>query len=167
MLLANGNPAPPFSMRAAVSERPFSLQDPAVNLMLLFHSYQTAPLAADVVRVVRHDYPQYSYLTIASVADMRIVPRLLRGVANNVISQAYKEAEKEVPKGENPSNHIIILPDWEGRLFQVYQIPDTKKNLGVVLINQLRLIESSYFGTQPAPAALKLLQTMQKNGSHV
>jgi hypothetical protein len=165
MFLADGIPAPPFSLKAVVSERPINSQNIAGAFLLIFHSYLTVFIVGEVIQAVREVYPSPDQVLIASVADLRIVPRLLRGTAKNIVRKAYKEAAKQIPSGHDPANHIIILPDWNGVIFKAYRVPDTSGQVALVLINESRVIQGSYHGAQPAQAALALLaDTIEEPG---
>jgi hypothetical protein len=157
MFLPDNAPAPPFSAKAQVSQRPISLGAATGELLLIFHSYQTALAAARITRAVREVYPEPDQVLVASAADMRVVPRLLRGTAKAIIKNAYLEASRQVPAGQDPADHIIILADWTGALFEAYQVPDTNQQVALVLVDKSKVIAGSYFGAQPEVAALSLL----------
>ena len=157
MFLPEGTPAPPFSAKAQVSQRPISLAAAKGKLLLIFHSYQTAPVAAGITRTVREIHQHPDQVLIARVADMRVVPRLLRGTAKEIIKNAYREAAREVPASQDPANHIIILADWRGALFEAYQVPPTSRQVALVLVDESKVIAGSYSGARPEQAALSLL----------
>jgi hypothetical protein len=157
MFLPEGTPAPAFSSKAVFSQRLISPQNTAGALLLIFHSYQTATTVAEVIQAVREVYPNPDQVLLASVADMRIVPRFLRGAAKNIMRNAYKEAARHVPSGQDPADHIIILPDWNGVIFKAYQVPDVAEQVALVLVNESKMIQGSYLGAQPAQAALALM----------
>ena len=157
MFLPDNTPAPSFSLKAEVSERPVSLRSTTGTLLLVFHSYQTASVVAEVIRAVRDVYPSPDQVLIAAIADMRVVPRLLRGTAKAFIKNAYNDATRQVPPGQDPTDHIIILSDWNGTLYKAYQAPLTNKQVALVLVNDDKVIAGSYFGAQPEQAALSLL----------
>lgn len=157
MFLPDGTPAPPFALKAEVSKRQVDLQNTSGALLLLFHSRQTAPNVVEVARAVRETYPSPDQLLIANIADMRIVPRLLRGAVRAFIKSAYNEAIAQIPSGQDPADHIIILSDWDGKLFQAYRIPPTDRQMALVYVNESKKIAGSYIGTQPAHAALSFL----------
>ncbi len=161
MFLPDNTPAPSFSLKAEVSERPVNLRSTTATLLLVFHSYQTASVVAEVIRTVRNLYPSPDQVLIAGIADMRVVPRLLRGTAKALIKNAYNDAARQVPPGQDPADHIIILSDWNGALYEAYQAPLTNKQVALVLVNDDKVIAGSYFGTQPAQAALSLLAGSQ------
>lgn len=155
--LPAGNAAPPLSLTAISSKRPINLQNRADKLMLLFHGYQTAVLAGRVIQGVRESYPDPNQLLIASVADLRSVPRLLQGAAKKIMDDAYKQAATYVPASEDPADHIIILPDWKGSVFTAYQVPKINGQVALVLIDERRRVQGSYLGDEPLQGALALL----------
>ena len=157
--LPAGSPAPDFSLTAVVSERTISPTNITGQLLLIFHGYQAAALVGRTIEAIRAVYPDPQQLLIASVADMRIVPRLLRGMAEKIMGDAYHQAAAHVPSGQEPADHIIILPDWQGRVFAAYQIPENKGQVALVLIDQDQLIQDTYLGHEPQEAALALLNS--------
>lgn len=157
MFLPENTPAPPFSAKAQVSQRPISLNVASGELLLVFHSYQTALVAARITRAVREVYPRPDQVMVVSVADMRVVPRLLRGTAKAIIKNAYTEASRQVPPGQDPADHIVILADWNGALFEAYRVPATSQHVALVLVNQAKTIAGHHYGPQPEQAALALL----------
>ncbi len=158
MFLPDGTPAPPFFMTAEVNGRAVDLQSQAGALLLIFLSYQTTAEVGNVTRAVREIYPSPDQVLIVGIADMRIVPRLLRGTAKAFIKSAYKEAASEVPAGEDPADHILILADWDGALYEAYRAPLTDGQVALVLVNDVKEISGSYYGAQAAQAALTLLE---------
>lgn len=143
-------------MEAAVSGRTVALQSVPGLLLLVFHSYQTARAVGDVITAVRDTYPSPNQVLVAGVADMRPVPRLLRGAASAIIKSAYQEAQTYVPPGHDPADHIIILPDWEGDLYRAYRAPRTDRQLALVLVDEAKRIAGTYYGPRPVASALSL-----------
>jgi hypothetical protein len=92
---------------------------------------------------------------------MRIVPRLLRGMAEKIMRDAYHQAAAHVPADQDPADHIIILPDWQGRVFAAYQVPENKGQVALVLIDRAQQIQGSYLGQKPEEGALALLNGRQ------
>ena len=158
MFLPDDSPAPSFSMKAEVSQRLISLETAAGALLLIFHGYQAVSAVAEITHAVRKSYPSKEQVLIAAVADLRIVPRMFRGPAKAIIRNAYHNAAEQIPDGQNPADHIIILADWKGSLFSAYQVPPTKGQVALVLVNDSKVMSGTYMGDQPARAALRMLE---------
>ncbi len=165
MLLPVGSPAPHFSLTAIASNRQINPASATGLLLLIFHSYQTVDEARLIIRAVRESYPSPDQILIASVADMRIVPRLARGMAKRIMQNAYEEAKKEIPEGHEPSDHIIILPDWYGKVFDAYNVPNTSGEVALVIIYESQIVQGSYKGHEPVMAVLELLAEIQSCSS--
>ena len=161
MFLPDNTPAPAFSFEAVGSGRPVTLQSTSGSILLVFHSYQTSASVATVIRTVREVYPRPNEVLVVGVADLRPVPRLLRGVVRGFIEDAYKDASKQIPDGQNPADHVIILADWNGALYKAYKVPLTNRQLALIAINNAKEIAGNYFGAQPAQAALSLLANIR------
>ena len=160
--LANGSAAPDFSLTAVVSKRRISpLQMPGKTL-LFFHGYQTAVQVGAVVKALKEDYPDPEQVVMASVVDLRAIPRFIHGLARKIMRDAYHQAAREVPDGQEVPDHIIILPDWKGVAFEAYQVPKRNDQVALVLIDEGHLIQGSYLGHEPLQGALALLENGQK-----
>jgi hypothetical protein len=156
-LLPAGSPAPDFSLTAVTSERQINPHNMPGRLLLMFHGYQTAVLVGSVVQALKEDYPDPEQLGMVSVVDLRAIPRLLHGVANKIMHDAYQQAAGQVPDGQNAADHIVILPDWKGVAFEAYQVPKSNDQVALVLIDEEHLIQGSYLGDEPLQGALALL----------
>jgi hypothetical protein len=155
--LATGRAAPAFSLTAVVSDRQVNLNNEAERLLLIFHTYHTARLVGATVKNLRFTFPDPERLLVASVPDLSAIPRLLHGLAKKIMRDAYHEAAQEVPASQNAADHIIILPDWKGSVLKAYQVPKGNSQVAMVLIDQARLIQGTYWGAEPVEAALPLL----------
>jgi hypothetical protein len=160
-LLPPGTPAPDFSLTAVVSQRTVSPHDTPGKLLLIFHSYETAALAGSVIAGLRDLHPDPQRLLIASVADLRVVPRLLKGVAEKIMRDAYAQAAQQVPRGQDAADHVIILPDWAGTVFDTYRVPQSNGQVALVLVDEGAVIGGSYLGDAPLEGALSLLDGRQ------
>ena len=54
--------------------------------------------------------------------DARVVPRLFRGTAEGMMEREYREAAAAMPKGYDPAEHLILLPDWKGEVVRAYGV---------------------------------------------
>ena len=155
--LPPSSPAPDFALTAVVSERTVSPQNTPGRLLLIFHGYETAVLAGSVIAGVREVHPDPQQLLIASVADLRVVPRLLKGMAEKIMRDAYQQAAQQVPPEENAADHVVILPDWAGTVFEAYGVPKSNGQVALVLVDEESQIGGSYLGDAPLAGALTLL----------
>lgn len=163
--LPEGTAAPPFSLRAVPTKRKVSM--PLGNgtpAMMLFVGAQTATGMESVVRDVRLRYPDPSQLMIINVVDLRGVPKLLRGTAETIMRAAYDKAAEQIPDGHDPAEHLILLPDWKGKLFKAYGVPDVNKHLALVMVDESSTIRGHYHGPDIGQAAVKLADAYVASG---
>jgi hypothetical protein len=156
-ILANGSAAPDFRLTAVVSERSISPMDVPGKFLLFFHTYHTATEVGAVVKALKSDYMDTAEVTMASVVDLRGIPRFIHPLAKRIMSDAYYQAAREVPDGYEVADHIIVLPDWKGVAFKAYQIPNSHDQVALVLIDENKVVEGSYVGKEPLVGARNLL----------
>jgi hypothetical protein len=156
-ILTNGRPAPDFTLTAVVSERQVSpLQAPG-KFLLFFHSYHTAMEVGAVVKELKAEYMDIDQVAMASVVDLRGIPRFIHPLAKKIMRDAYHQAAREVPDDHEVADHIIILPDWKGKAFKAYQVPASSDKVALVLIDEKKKVQGSYVGQKPLAGALQLL----------
>ncbi len=159
--LAIGAPAPRFTLDALGSGRTFKLAAlRGRNVLLLFVDRHTARAARDLVEIVRRRYPDHEWLTIAMVIDLNHVPKMLRGAAQHFIESSYTEAAALIPAPYDPADHLIMLPDWTGQLFQGYHIANASQSIAAVLVDTDGHVAEIYQGpdlTEHLMAALAVL----------
>jgi len=158
--------APLFSLSAVSSGRVFRLIDYRGRpVLLLFVDHNTGRSTREVVIAVRRRYPNFTALPIAIVVDLRIVPRLLRKTAERIMETAYRSAADDVPAGFDPSEHLILLPDWTGEIATAYHAGDVSRYMHLVAVAPDGMIHDTYQGSSPAQQAVNMLAPlMEKSG---
>lgn len=154
-----GQPAPKFEITAVKSGRRVSQSDCRGTVLgLLFHGRDNYQAAVDINTAVRPIYPNAAELTLASVLDLTIVPRLMQRAVKPLLEQAYKQAADQMPKGYDPADYVFLLPDWNGSLYKSFGVKNADKVAALVIIDGAGTVVGSYQGPQPGEAALKLVQ---------
>lgn len=87
---ASFNRAPAAELTAAGSGRRIALDGIGVPAVLIFHTQETAAAASAVNLTVREKYPLASSVLVASMVDLRSVPRLFRSIAEGARRKAYQ-----------------------------------------------------------------------------
>ncbi len=153
------NQAPDFDLLAAGSGRRVSLRgNDGRPVVLIFHLQGTAPTARQINRAVRKHYPDPDEVFVASVIDLSIVPILYWVTVGLILGQAYEQAAKELPQDADPSEYIVILPDWGGRVSRDFGIRRTNRAAAIVIIDRDSNIAGSYQGERPVEAVLEVLE---------
>lgn len=154
-----GQPAPPFKVTATKSGRQVSQSDCRGTVLgLIFHGRDNYQAAVDVNTAVRPVFPSATELTLASVLDLTIVPRLLQGAVKPMLEKAYDQAASQIPAGYDPADYVFLLPDWNGSLYKAFGVKNAEKMAALVVIDGAGTVVGSYQGPQPGEAALKLVQ---------
>lgn len=156
--LTPGRPAPAFKLTAVKSGRQVSQKDCAGYVLgLIFHGRETADAVIDIQRVVRTAHPELT-VTLASVIDLSIIPRILHRMVKPVLEQIYEQAANEIPKDLNPADYIFLLPDWDGKVTKAFGVKNPDKTATVVVIDQEGNIVGSHQGPEPGKATLQLVE---------
>lgn len=106
------------------------------KVLLLFVDRHTAPAARDLVEQLRRRQPDHEALTVALVIDLHSVPKMLRGTAERFIESTYHEGAALIPAPYDPADHLILLPDWTGQLFDGYHIDRNSPGMAAVFIDE-------------------------------
>ncbi len=157
--LETGERAPHFSLLAAGSARRVSLRALAGRrVVLVFHLQgTTAPTAREINRAVRARHPDPREVLVASVIDLSIVPPVYWMSVSLILNQAYDRAKDELPPGVDPSEYVIILPDWAGRVSRGYAVRNTGRAAAIVVVDEDSNVALSYQGERPVEAVLEAL----------
>lgn len=127
--------APDFQIKAVASGREISRAACAGRpLLLLFHDQSAEPLVRALQERLRARYSAQEVLA-ASLVNMHVVPRFLRGAAEKMMAAAYHGAAKEIPSSLNPADHVIILPDWTGSVCQSFGVHDGGRQPASILLD--------------------------------
>jgi hypothetical protein len=157
--LPAGTPAPPFELTAAYTHRKFSPADClGVPFLLVFISYATREMVRAISQSVRDRYPDADQVVVANLINLDFVPRLARSTAARMIDSELKEAVKQLPAGFHPHDHLILLLDWKGSVFKAYRVGHMNDEVALVMVDTQGLIVGSYQGSDPAGAALALVE---------
>ncbi len=162
--IAIGTAAPGFKLRAVPTNRKVEIPAKSgVPMLLVFMGAQTATQIEDVVKNVRLQQPEPAKLLVVNVVDLRGVPKLLRKTAETVMRASYDQAAAQLPDDFDPTEHLILVPDWNGKIFKAFGIRDAGKNLAIVALNADGQVIGHYQGESVVSAALELIS---KNGSN-
>jgi hypothetical protein len=67
---------------------------------------------------------------VASVIDLSIVPPVYWISVSLILNQAYDRATDELPPDADPSEYVIILPDWNGRVSRALRCQEHRQGRG-------------------------------------
>lgn len=150
---------PALTITAVGSRRRFALHQLGQRAVLIVHNQYTYQAAVEVNPAVRAIYPSAAEVLILSVFDAPGVPRLLRGVAEGFMEQAYHQAAASLPEGFAPAEYVIILPDWEGRIRQSLGFAPVNREAGIAIVDANGLVLARKQGNNLAEFVVRALET--------
>ena len=158
------NKAPSFFLTAVGAARVVGgPPGPNVPLLLIFHGHAGAKIAFNINIQVRALYPQIEQLQIASIVDLQHIPRYMRTAVELTLAAAYRQSAKSVPAELDPTEYVLIVPDWEGRVTNGFGMEQRIDDIGLALISAPWQVSDSYSGPDPCDAALKMVAAATNN----
>ena len=163
--------APASTLVAIGSGRRVTLNRLARPAVLLFLARETSNDGPPVISRLREDYPSASEVFMASVVDLHIVPRLVRGVADAAMRLAYDKAVERFPQefkpprpGEpvDPADYILILPDWDAAVTRAFGMRNTARLPGLAVLDRHGMVVGMQQGGDLAAGALDYLAQLMK-----
>jgi len=158
MTLEQRQRAPKITLKAAGSGRQVTLDSEGVPLALVLVGQGTAGSVDAIRAAIRERWPEARSAMIASVIDLRSVPRLMRKMAEGALANRYKENLGKLPEGRDPRDYIVILPDWKGEVMAAMGVADVATTAAVAAVSAAGEIAGVYQGDDPAAAAVELLE---------
>ena len=159
-MIEAGDRAPYFNLLAAGSGRRVSTRETLGRKVVLIHHLQgTAPTAREINRAVREVHPDPEEVLIASVIDLSIVPPVYWLSVSLVLNTAYDKAAAEIPSAADPTEYVVILPDWAGLVSRKYDVRNTGRAAAVIVANEDATIAGSYQGERPVDAVMEMLES--------
>ena len=150
--------APAVELEAIGHGRRIAVDAIGAPAVLIFVGRETAVSARTVVDDIRARYPRASQVVVATVADLRGIPRLARRIAQGRMKEPYEHAVARLEEGRAPEDYVLILPDWDGVLIRALGIDDLSKTIAVAVIDASGNVTGVYHGFDTATRALALLE---------
>ncbi len=150
-------PAPAITLTAVGSGRRVALNAPGVATVLICFTQETQSGIAPVEAAVRARWPSPTDVLVAHVVDLHKVPGLFRKVAEGILAGEYKKTVEGLTPGQEPYEHVVILPDWEGAVAAALALDDLSKTLAVVILDDRGCLLGTYQGPEPATEAVRLM----------
>jgi hypothetical protein len=142
-------------MTAVVSERRIGLpQLQGQVLVLLFHDANSTHVIEPVNAAVRQALYDGETVLVASVVNLKAVPRLLRPMVTKIVEKAYHDATSHVPDHMDSADYIVILLDWDGQLTRKYGVG---RQPTVVVVDQEGDVATHHAGDDLAGAVMEIL----------
>lgn len=135
--LTAGSPCPPFSLAATVTGRevsPTSLKGKRVVLVL--HGVKTQEAPKEVGKAVRAKFPGPD-VVVANVVNLKSMGGMWKRVAEAQVKATYQRMADRIKEKEptrDPSELVVICPDWENAVAPLFGVPDTDAEAGVAVL---------------------------------
>lgn len=150
--------APSVTLEAVGHGRRVSIDAIGAPAALIFVGRETSASARSVVDDIRARYPMTSQVVVATIADLRGIPRLARRVARGRMKESYDHAVARLEEGQAPEDYVLILPDWDGAVMKALGIDDLSRAVAVAVIDASGNVTGVYHGFDSASRALALLE---------
>lgn len=154
----NADKMPPITITAVGSKAKISLDHLARPAVLLFLWQETESMGDQVREAIRARYPEPAQVLIINLADLRGLPRMMRGLAEREFMKGYQRTVAKLPEGAIPAHHVIILPDWKGEVADAVGVGDTHKTPAVAVLNADGEIVGIYQGEDLISPTLTMLE---------
>ena len=109
--------APAVELTAIGHGRKVRIDELGAPAALIFLGRETSEQGQPVTRAIRDRYPDASQVVIATITDVRGIPRLVRKVAQTLMKNGYNRAVENLQQGRSPEEYVLILPDWDGEVY--------------------------------------------------
>ncbi len=148
----------PLTLTAVGSGRCIDLQAPGAPLVLIFHGREHQDLSRQINDALRRKYYSAAELIVATIIDLSIVPRMLRGLAAPMLETAYNQAVRQLKSDMPPADYLILLPDWKGEAGRALRIVDPNRIPGLAAIDRHGGFVGRYQGDDLVNQAVKLAE---------
>jgi len=159
----NGARLPDVTLTAAGSDREVNLRNIGAPVILIFHGQDTGDAALQVNQAVRRRFPGVDEVFIASVIDLRSFPSMFRSMVRPALEKAYFNAAGKVPEGADPTDLVVLLPDWDGAVHDSLGIEGSTEKAAVVVADREARIVCSDQGDNLAEAALRAFTGLERS----
>lgn len=135
---------------------------PHSPLLLIFHNHSGAETAFHINADLRALYPSIEELQIASIIDLRNVPRFMRSAVQETIMAAFHNVSTQIPRDVDPREYVVLAPDWEGKVTRAFAMDGGAYDVGIAIITAPWLLYTTYQGADMRSKAVSLVtQYMQ------
>lgn len=151
------DPIGPVKLTAVVSKRQIVLNRLDVPTLFVVVGQDTAAAAWDIITQVRAVRDDPATLQVATIVDLRQVPRLLRKMGEKALEARYQQRAEALEPGQDPAQRVIIMPDFDGKALDAFGLSDVGKQLAVAMVAPGGRAIGVYQGDDPASAAIDLV----------
>lgn len=148
---------PDVSMKAIGHGRVMNLGQLGMPAVLLFVGRETSGQASPIVNAIRDAYPDPKQVAVCNIADVRGIPKLVRKPVELLMKSSYKDAVENLEPGRAAEDYVLILPDWDGQVYEAAGIENVSKELALAVVAADGRIVGTHQGDGAAGRAVELL----------
>lgn len=137
MPIAVGSPVPEFKLQAAVTGKevsPSALR--GKRAVLVLHGVKTQEAPKEVGKAVRARHPGPE-VVVANVVNLKSMNGMWKRVAEAQIKSTYERMASRIQEkepGRDPTDLVLILPDWENAVAPLFGVEDSDAEAAAVVI---------------------------------
>ncbi len=154
--------APGITLKSVVSNRQVDLRKPGAVLVLVMPTQATTEAVNPLRAALRERFPDPAKVVIASVVDLRQVPRLMRKMGESALANRYKEVVAGLQPGQDPAQYVVMCPDWNGEVPGKLGFGDLGSEMGVAVIATDGTVAGTYQGLEPLEATAQLISGLTR-----
>jgi hypothetical protein len=149
---------PAETLTAVVSAREITLNSLGRPAVIVFHGQDTGAAAIEINNTVRATFPTADEVLIASVIDLRQFPAMFHAMVKPELEKAYHKAAGKLPEGADPTELIVLLPDWKGAIHNACGVENSTKQAVVVVADASGKILATLQGEDLGAATVSALK---------
>lgn len=130
---------------------------PQSPLLLIFHGHAGAETAFHINADLRALYPSIEELQIASIIDLRTVPRFMRSAVQETIMAAFHNVSTKIPHDVDPREYVVLAPDWEGKVTSAFAMDGAVYDVGIAIVTAPWLLYTTYQGADVRSKAVSMV----------
>jgi hypothetical protein len=129
-------------------------------LVVLFYSRENQDDARGVTQVIRNKWRDAQTLVTVNLIDLSMFPRLLRRLVNSDLTKAFDAEVANLPGDLDPESHIVIVPDFDGKMTQAWGVTDAAKVVSAVVVDSAWKICARARGAEVEPVVMRALSDL-------
>ena len=129
-------------------------------LVVLFYSRENQDDARGATQVIRNKWRDAQTLVTINLIDLSMFPRLLRKLVNSDLSKAFDVEAANLPGDLDPESHIVIVPDFDGKMTQAWGVSDAAQVVNAVVVDSQWRICARARGAEVEPVVMRALSDL-------
>lgn len=124
---------------------------------VLFHGRENQDEARGVIQVIRNKWPWAHTLVTVNLVDVSMFPRVMRKLVNYDLTQAYSTEEANLPGQYDAESHIVIVPDYDGKITKAWGIADAAAVVSAAVVDSAGRIRARARGAAVESVVMRTL----------